>query len=561
GQLGDSTTNDRSSPVQIASVASFTDIAAGYYHCMALKDDGTLWAWGKNNDGQVGDGTKTDQTSPVQVSAFSNVLTFSGGYSHSLVVTGDGALWAWGLNSYGQMGDGSTTSSSNPIQITGLTHAVMVSAGNNHSLANRIDSTAWLWGSNSNGQLGDGTIMQKNAPIHISDLNLIHSVAAGKSHSLGLKLDGTILAWGKNANGQLGDTTDTDRLTPVLVLWPPDPSQISDQETAQDSAIGVNFTVSDEDAPCALTVNLSSSDQILLPDGNLSYTCNADVYTVTAMPAAGQSGIAVVSIMLSDSDGLTASTSFNLTVTNVNDAPVISSIADQTTNEDTAMNSVSFTVSDADNEPLTVVIQSGNTSLVALSADNITISNGSYGDTFTFTTVSGGELLTLSILPVTDMSGSVEITVTVSDTSLSSSTCFTLTVNPINDAPVITSISDQTTTEDTATNPILFTVADADSDILTVSVISGQTSLVAMNSDSLTISGFSGGTTYSYVTLSGGEPLTLTLLPLPNANGVLDITVTVSDGIVNVSESFTLTVMPVNDAPAISSISDRTTNE
>ncbi|ETR65853.1 MAG: hypothetical protein OMM_13617, partial [Candidatus Magnetoglobus multicellularis str. Araruama] len=70
-----------------------------------------------------------------------------------------------------------------------------------------------------------------------------------------------------------------------------------------------------------------------------------------------------------------------------------------------------------------------------------------------------------------------------------------------------------------------------------------------------TLSGDSGGMTYSYVTITGGEPLTLTILPLTNENGILDITVTVSDGIVDVSESFTLTVMPVNDAPALSGAS------
>ena len=82
---------------------------------MAVKTDGTLWAWGDNSYGQLGDGTTTHRLSPVQVgSGFASVAA---GYYHTVAVKTDGTLWAWGYNDYGQLGDGTTTYRLSPVQV------------------------------------------------------------------------------------------------------------------------------------------------------------------------------------------------------------------------------------------------------------------------------------------------------------------------------------------------------------------------------------------------------------------------------------------------------------
>jgi alpha-tubulin suppressor-like RCC1 family protein len=94
------------------------EIAAGYYHNLALKEDGTLWAWGSNYDGQLGDGTFTNRSSPVQVLNLSNVKTLAAGHSHSLALKEDGSVWAWGVNYSGCLGDGTSKRKRHPSLIS-----------------------------------------------------------------------------------------------------------------------------------------------------------------------------------------------------------------------------------------------------------------------------------------------------------------------------------------------------------------------------------------------------------------------------------------------------------
>ncbi|ETR66681.1 MAG: hypothetical protein OMM_12481, partial [Candidatus Magnetoglobus multicellularis str. Araruama] len=313
-------------------------------------------------------------------------------------------------------------------------------------------------------------------------------------------------------------------------------------------------------AECMLDITITSSDLSLISNGNITYTCNADTYTMMVTPATNASGIATISVLAVDDGALTSISSFMLTVTNINDIPVISSIADQTTDEDIAMNPVSFTVSDADNEPLTVTVISGDTSLVAMNSASITLSGYSGGMTYSYVTLSGGEPLTLTLLPLTNENGVLEITVTVSDDIVEVSEFFTLTVMPVNDAPAISSISDQTTSEDTPMSPITFTVSDVDSSNLSV-VLYSDPWVIAQSAECITLENASGMTSYTGLSASSGESLTLILNPLSNESGSVNFTMTVSDGSLQVDEFFTLDVTPVNDAPEVSSISNATTNE
>ena len=119
GELGDATTINKSSPVQVSSLSGITALAAGE-HSIFLKNDGTVWACGLNAYGQLGDGTSTDKSTPVQVSSLSSITALAAGGEHSIFLKNDDTVWACGNNLYGQLGDGTSTGKLSPVQVTGL---------------------------------------------------------------------------------------------------------------------------------------------------------------------------------------------------------------------------------------------------------------------------------------------------------------------------------------------------------------------------------------------------------------------------------------------------------
>ena len=215
-------------PLEVSNLdgAELKAIAGGANHSLALKNDGTVWAWGLNQDGELGDGTNTDSSTPVEVKDpndpsgyLSEVETIAAGSSHSLALKDDGTVWAWGDNRAsqgtrigGQLGDDEITSSNTPLQVSDLPGGMgAIAAGAEHGLALKDDGTVWAWGYNFFGQLGNGTTADSNSkPVQVSELDGIEAIAAGGSFSLALKDDGMVWAWGNNWFGQLGDGTTTD---------------------------------------------------------------------------------------------------------------------------------------------------------------------------------------------------------------------------------------------------------------------------------------------------------------------------------------------------------------
>ena len=220
GQLGDGTTTNRHSPVQIGTGTDWAKVEAGKEYTVAIKTDGTLWAWGANYSGQLGDGTTTWRYSPVQIGSDTNWAKVAAGDRYTVAIKTDGTLWAWGDNYYGQLGDGTRTTRYSPVQIGTGTNWAKVAAGGAHTIAIKTDGTLWAWGYNYYGQLGDGTTTNRTSgPVQIGTGTNWAKVAAGWYHTVAIKTDGTLWAWGSNGDGQLGDgSTATNRTSPVQIM-------------------------------------------------------------------------------------------------------------------------------------------------------------------------------------------------------------------------------------------------------------------------------------------------------------------------------------------------------
>lgn len=227
----------------------FAQIAAGQGwsttapQSLALKSDGSLWAWGygettpsrvqiggtfsrisvgcKNFLGLTSEGGMVQLDIPgatqtvvgTGYAAMAAGLDYSSGGFYSLALTTDGRLMAWGTNTYGRLGDGTTTDRAAPV-LVGSGFSGMA-AGEDHAVGLKNDGTVWAWGDNNVGQLGDGAAIRRATPFVVGDDFAF--IAAGGNHSLAIGQDGSLWAWGDNSCGQLGDGTLTNQSAPIEI--------------------------------------------------------------------------------------------------------------------------------------------------------------------------------------------------------------------------------------------------------------------------------------------------------------------------------------------------------
>jgi alpha-tubulin suppressor-like RCC1 family protein len=314
GQLGDNTATDSLIPIQTLDVTGMgpltgvAAVAAGNGFSVALKNDGTVWCWGRNDVGQLGDNTGVQRDLPVQVTGAGGVGFLSGisaiaaGTSHVVAVKNTGTIWCWGDNNAGQLGNnGVGLFQLAPVQVVGtggvgfLLDGVSVAAGQNHTVAVLADNTVRCWGGNNRGQLGDNTLVQKVFPVQVVGLggvgvlNAIVAVGAGEKHVVALQSDNTVWCWGDNSAGQLGNNgVGLFQKTPVKTL---DSGGMGDLAAITAVAAGQNHTIALQNDATVWCWGSNFSGQLgnntnvdtVLPVKTLSDSGVGDLSNVTAI--------------------------------------------------------------------------------------------------------------------------------------------------------------------------------------------------------------------------------------------------------------------------------------
>jgi alpha-tubulin suppressor-like RCC1 family protein len=268
GQLGDGTKQDRPNPVDVTGLESgVTALAAGTAHTCALTVKGGVKCWGWNKSGQLGDGTTRDRQTPVDVAGLGDAVALTAGAEHNCVLTAaggvtcwgshssgkgefsyspnasvptavaglssgvtnlfsgafyncvwttSGAVKCWGNNSLGQFGNGTTGATVDPLDITGLPDSTVPIAGSwGHTCGVSASGIPYCWGLNDRGQLGDGTRTLRLTPVAVSGLTGVVAFALGYGHTCALTAANEIWCWGANDHGELGNGTDVISLVPV----------------------------------------------------------------------------------------------------------------------------------------------------------------------------------------------------------------------------------------------------------------------------------------------------------------------------------------------------------
>ena len=236
GQLGN--TNDiAENPINVIDyngniLTGVVDIGATRYSTAVVKADGTVWTWGSNDNYQLGNNTTTNSSFAVQVLADANGNYLTGvkevnvGGAFVVALKEDGTVWAWGLGTSGQLGNNAKTTQKFPVQATGVEDVKKIVTGHHYTLVLKNDGTVWAWGLNNYGQLGYGSSStdSKNAnyakAIQTKVINIedVVDIGANVYTSYAITSDGIVWAWGYNTEGAIGDNTTGNKATPTKIV-------------------------------------------------------------------------------------------------------------------------------------------------------------------------------------------------------------------------------------------------------------------------------------------------------------------------------------------------------
>ena len=218
-QLGNGSGGNSATPQQIGTDTNWKEVVAGERGTVAIKTNGTLWAWGSNNNGYLGNGQTNSyqSTVPIQIGTATNWNHIAGNDGrHCLAIKTDGTLWAWGRNHVGQIGDGTTTDSYTPIQIGTGTNWKWVDAGSRLSFALKTDNTLWAW-----GFCNSGFSLNSTQPLQIGTDSNWKTVSVkkyeGAQYVLMTKTNGTLWGWGGDDFQQLGNDIAGDYASPTQI--------------------------------------------------------------------------------------------------------------------------------------------------------------------------------------------------------------------------------------------------------------------------------------------------------------------------------------------------------
>src|SRR5205809_4781134 len=440
GQRGDGTFNNISTvPVAVVGLGgaghltNAVAIAARGYHSCALLGDGTVWCWGRNQDGQLGNGIPLPappgtqcpsswcSSTPVRASGITGAAAvIAGGYHTCAVLMPDRTVQCWGRNDDGQLGDGTRTSSSTPVPVGGLTGAAAVTGGFYHTCALLGDGTVQCWGQNYEGQLGNGIVGGvSTTPVLVAGLANVRAVSGGYRHTCALLRDGTVQCWGRNVEGQLGDGTTTSSSTPVGV------GDITDAVAVGSGVLHTCALLLNSTVKCWGAVGSgndfgqlgngattgSSTPVTVMGTGVVWTSSDPTVATIDASGRAAGLGAGTATITATDGSGASASTTLI-----VNPAPVAPAITAQPASQTvTAGQTATFSVTATGTAPLSYQWQRAGVP------------------------ISGATLARYTTPPTTSGDNGAQFTVVVSNTAGSvTSSVATLTVNPAPVAPTIT---------------------------------------------------------------------------------------------------------------------------
>lgn len=190
-------------------------MAAGWQHACQIQGDGTVRCWGRNDKGQLGDGSTEHRSSPVTVAGLNGAVAVAAGEAHSCALLVDRSVRCWGDNAHGQLGIGTFGGlHATPAAVAGVQGAVQLTAGGRHACALLADGGARCWGYGRFGQLGDRNNQDRPAAVVVGDLAGAVAIAAGDLHTCAVWVAGTVSCWGNNDGGQLGNGTLVSRTAP-----------------------------------------------------------------------------------------------------------------------------------------------------------------------------------------------------------------------------------------------------------------------------------------------------------------------------------------------------------